>query len=260
MNCKYIEKLLNLYIDDMLEGDIRKDVTFHIKNCESCRDKLYELEHIKLILGELPKEEVPFNLAANLKAKIREDQRESIRIRRRRSIIRGGIAVVATIVIGISIRSGFYTSKKSSDMGDREDTEIKHDMEIAEAPKERMQTKDDTIPQSESGDADMAKEDTSEKQSIDLEKGIFRDEDKFLTEDVIIYVQDVCITPQAVEWVARIHDIDVLKIGEDSITLEVDSKPKRDVLLEELHKLGIVENIGSDRDSSQIKITITEKE
>lgn len=252
MKCQDVDRVLNLYIDDMLEENDKKDVASHINSCERCRRELTELETTINLLGELPEKELPSDFQDRLRSKLQAEVANTRPNKRRVYMTRGAIALAAAAVVAISLKVGMSNELKR-DMAEQEKADMGAEEQISgdeAAPEQAMDKADE--------DKAEALEDSAEKEAEDEQKGAVKpmDEYRSLTEEVVIRVQDVCANPQAIERMAFMHDIEVLEVQEDSIIVEIDTREKRKLFYDELSKLGTVENLGKDEDSSKIKITI----
>lgn len=61
MNCKKVEDLLSAYIENDLSEEVRKEVSLHLEQCESCRQLKEKMEELIYSFNDL-EEEVPFFL------------------------------------------------------------------------------------------------------------------------------------------------------------------------------------------------------
>lgn len=259
MKCGEVDKLLSLYIDDMLDEAIKEDVTSHIDSCDRCREEFHELRATLDLLKGLSEKELPPGFQDRLNSRLQATEIEVRPDKRRKNITRGVIALAAALVIAISVKSGIYDApKKSMESQDDADVEVKYDRETESAPRAEIgEADEDRAEQSAESD-----EKGAEKQTEDIKKNGIESlqKDGVLTEEVVIKVQDVCANPQAVERMAFIHDIEVIDVQEDSIIVKIDTKEKRRLFYDELSKIGMVENVGSNRESSEVKITILREE
>lgn len=81
MNCQRVEDLLSMYIEHELPGDLHREVTLHLEQCDQCRALKEKLEELIYVLPEL-EEEVPFFLENRLyyipeSQEVIEERRES---------------------------------------------------------------------------------------------------------------------------------------------------------------------------------------
>ncbi|GAJ02118.1 unnamed protein product, partial [marine sediment metagenome] len=74
MNCKKIEKLLNPYIDRVLDAESTQQIEEHLKSCSSCREDYLKLKQVVSALNSISPQPAPETLTQNIMAKIsRED-------------------------------------------------------------------------------------------------------------------------------------------------------------------------------------------
>ena len=74
MNCQKIKKLLNLYIDQVLDAESTQTVEEHLKSCPTCQDEYLRLKEIVASLNFLPQVSAPQNLTQNIMAKISQEE------------------------------------------------------------------------------------------------------------------------------------------------------------------------------------------
>ena len=61
MKCNEIRELLSIYIDDMLEDELKSEVEKHIAFCPECKKEYEELKKLSQILSDLPEVPLPEN-------------------------------------------------------------------------------------------------------------------------------------------------------------------------------------------------------
>lgn len=76
------------------------------------------------------------------------------------------------------------------------------------------------------------------------------------SESVEVYVQDVCITPQTLQFMAANNGIELIQMEDSSATFEIVNDEQRIVLYEELSKMGRVEETGDNIGGNQVKVVI----
>ncbi len=255
MKCQDMYKLINLYIDNMLDEDGQKELEAHIEECEKCRTDFKELEATKKLLGSLPDEDTPPGFEKRLHNRLVEVKLESSG-NNKKYTSRGILAIATALVVFVVLKIGLYNAPM--EMSD----DMVAEMEVAEDKGKDMDTKEELYTQGDGYGAEVIAtgEDEVDIEARDMDETIKEDkkgsEEGLLTEDVAVKVQDVCANTQAIERIALMHDIEVVEIEDDSIIVEVDTLEKRRTLYEELSKLGKVENLGRDQHSGKVKITI----
>jgi len=70
MNCQKIKKLLNPYIDQVLDAESTQQVEEHLKSCSTCREEYLKLNNIISAVNSLSPQPAPENLTENIMAKI----------------------------------------------------------------------------------------------------------------------------------------------------------------------------------------------
>jgi len=123
MNCQKIKKLLNPYIDQVLDRDTAQQVNEHLKSCPTCQDEFLGLKEMVASLNSLSPQPVPENLTENIMAKIsqKEIQIQSSwmdRLKRQISIPRlsfrlAGAAAVAALIVFFAFTFIFNTPDTS---------------------------------------------------------------------------------------------------------------------------------------------------
>jgi len=77
MKCEKIQKMLPDYSVGALSAKKRELIRSHIKNCPKCMERLEHLNKIALLMDNIPQEEAPSYLWANIKEKITSYEEES---------------------------------------------------------------------------------------------------------------------------------------------------------------------------------------
>jgi len=73
MNCQKIIKLLNPYVDQVLDAESAQQVEEHLKSCSTCRKEYLELNNIISAVNSLSPQPAPENLTENIMAKISQE-------------------------------------------------------------------------------------------------------------------------------------------------------------------------------------------
>ena len=74
MNCQKIKKLLNPYIDQVLDADKTKQVDKHLKSCSTCNKEYQRLKEIITSLNSLSPQPAPKTFTQNIMAKISQEE------------------------------------------------------------------------------------------------------------------------------------------------------------------------------------------
>ncbi len=72
MNCNQIKKLINPYIDQILQAENAQQVEEHLKSCPTCREEYQRLKKMITSLNSLPEINAPKNINQNIMANIFE--------------------------------------------------------------------------------------------------------------------------------------------------------------------------------------------
>ena len=123
MNCQKIKKLLNPYIDQILDAESNQQVEEHLKSCSVCREEYLKLKQVIFSLNSLSPQPVPENLTENIMAKIPQEdvQIQSSwldRIKKQVSIPQlsfrlAGVAATAALIVFFAFTFIFNTPDSS---------------------------------------------------------------------------------------------------------------------------------------------------
>lgn len=76
INCKEINELISLYMDNELDELTRKAFEEHVNLCKDCKDNLDELLSMKELLGSIEEVELPEGFKATLHEKLMEEKQK----------------------------------------------------------------------------------------------------------------------------------------------------------------------------------------
>ncbi len=74
MNCQKIKKLLNPYIDKILDADTAKQVEVHLKSCSACNKEYQSLKEIITSLNSLSTQPAPADFTQSIMTKITQKE------------------------------------------------------------------------------------------------------------------------------------------------------------------------------------------
>ena len=74
MNCQKIIKLLNPYIDQVLDAESTQTIEAHLKSCPICREEYLKLKQVVSALNSISPQPAPANFTQNLMAKISQEE------------------------------------------------------------------------------------------------------------------------------------------------------------------------------------------
>ncbi len=74
MNCQKIKKLINPYIDQILDAESTQQVEEHLRSCSVCREEYLKLKQVIFSLNSLSPQATPENLTENIMAKISQKE------------------------------------------------------------------------------------------------------------------------------------------------------------------------------------------
>jgi hypothetical protein len=119
MNCQKIKKLLNPYIDKVLDADTAKQVELHLKSCSACNKEYQSLKEIIISLNSLSTQPTPVDFTQSIMIKISQKEIQiqtswMDRIKKQISIPRfsfrlAGAAAVAVLVVFFAFTFIFNT-------------------------------------------------------------------------------------------------------------------------------------------------------
>ena len=73
MNCQKIRKLINLYIDQILDAESAQQVEEHLKSCSACREEYSKLKQVVFSLNSISPQPAPADFTQNIMAKISQE-------------------------------------------------------------------------------------------------------------------------------------------------------------------------------------------
>jgi len=114
MNCQKIKKLLNLYIDEILDADTAQQVEEHLKTCSACREEHLKLKQVVSALNSISSQPAPADFTQNLMAKIsqKEIQIQSSwmdRIKKQISIPRFSLRLAGAAAVAVAVMFFAFT-------------------------------------------------------------------------------------------------------------------------------------------------------
>jgi len=74
MNCQKIIKLLNPYVDQVLDAESTQTVEEHLKSCSACREEYLKLKLVVSALNSISPQPVPADFTQNIMAKISQEE------------------------------------------------------------------------------------------------------------------------------------------------------------------------------------------
>ncbi|MCX7748554.1 MAG: anti-sigma factor [Clostridia bacterium] len=135
-SCSEINELISLYIDGLLENDLKSDFEEHLKTCEHCKEELEETLKIIEICGSMEEEELPHNFKEDLHARLVEleemkTNRNDI-IKRLNIFVKVASGFAAVLIFAVVYFGGFpFGEQKTSNDPERRQAAISS---IAVAP------------------------------------------------------------------------------------------------------------------------------
>ena len=74
MNCQKIKKLLNPYIDQVLDAESTQTVEEHLKSCSACHEEYLKLKQVVSTLNSISPQPAPADFTQNIMAKISQEE------------------------------------------------------------------------------------------------------------------------------------------------------------------------------------------
>ncbi len=111
MDCRVCQNLLNLYLDNELEGQALAELERHIAGCPECKAELDRLSKMNEFLNDLKEVEVPEGEREAFIDALRDRiEAEGVKVGKKRSILRP--ALVSAIVVVLALIT-FVTCPKT---------------------------------------------------------------------------------------------------------------------------------------------------
>jgi len=74
MNCQKIIKLLNPYVDQVLDAESTQTVEEHLKSCPTCHEEYLKLKQVVSALNSISPQSAPVDFTQNIMAKISQEE------------------------------------------------------------------------------------------------------------------------------------------------------------------------------------------
>lgn len=270
MDCRHFDDYISPYLDQSLERQDREEFEKHLNECAECRENLQETRKMISILSRLDEEPLPEGFRENLYKRLEE----------RRALISpyslkwiGAIAGIIILLFAIKVVRDINLAG-----GVMEETHIALDMAVDS--NSIADTAADVAPHSTRGEDNAAvgsdrysvdnpdgnekeyafeNRDESDKESYKGEDIDLDNEVRIESDLVELYVQDICITPQTLQFVAINNELELLESDEESVLIEIRDDEQRKVLYKELSKMGEIKDIGQNIGDNRVRIVIKNK-
>lgn len=258
MDCKDFDYNISLYIDDVLDEQNREELENHLKLCKRCRESFQETQEVISMVNSLKPEPLPHGFKDKLFSRIGSGKSLPAS-----SWLKWAGAVAGVLVIFFSIKAVLNTG-----ITGRLATTAPPPGEIAaDAPAEESEVMSLESP----AEDEAAMEADKDAGYVDIQEEVSRAEDGVdmiskespqegasgIQSNVVeVYVQDICITPETLKFIAIDRELELVRSDENSVDIKVSGQEDRNTLYHELSKLGEVKDIGDNMDSDQIKIII----
>ena len=106
MNCQKIKKLINPYIDQVLDTESTKQVEEHLRFCPACREEYSKLKQVVSALNSISPQIAPETLTQNIMAKISQKEIQiqtswMDRLKKQISILRLSFRLVGAAAVAV---------------------------------------------------------------------------------------------------------------------------------------------------------------
>lgn len=265
MDHKHFNEYISPYLDQILDRQDREEFEEHLSKCPECKNELEETRRLIGIIKNLDEEPLPQGFDNNLYRRLKKDKGIGNKYWLK------WIGAVASLVII------FFSIKAASNIGSMDgiDNMNKADMIAENAPLNQGTEKD---MDEYSGGMDIYSQDSSEETVQDgtdqdeaAQKEVVRGEanqdeaaqskstagmadsaetkgateSKMIESDIVeVYVQDVCITPQTLKFMAIDNELELVESDENSIVVKIIDYDQRRILFDELSKMGEIKEVG----------------
>lgn len=250
MDCKFVEKILNEYIDDQFSGTFRSQVEAHLYGCQDCTTKLNELKHIVKLVKTVEEIDLPEGFLDRLKSSI-QSQELTQKVQRKTGIqkfyVWAGVAAAFLILLGSTVLLI--------------DVNVLHEEPISESVAVMMEE----APETEEQIDDIALNDNAEPTAAramiveEEDKAVVQNyallENRINTDSIELKAKSVVVTTESLRDIAIKHGIEVLDMTCQGIVFKVDAA-KREILYEELSALGTIVETGTQVDSEMLSIMV----
>lgn len=275
MDCRHFDECISPYLDQMLDEQDRELFEIHLSKCPDCKNNLEETRKLISMMKKLNEEPLPQGFEDSLFKKL-ENSRESKNLYWLRWIG----AVAGVLVIFFSIKAVRNTvlmgnmdkmtketpsaQEMAKDEGSTLDMAPKEDLEEETARSESAvamndSTEADKDEYSEVGQ-DITKDDGIEATGKESEESYTGSSRGIQSDIVEVYVQDICITPQTLKFMAINNELELVESDENSVVIEIMDDEQRNILFDELSKMGEIREVGQETGGSKVKIIIKNKE
>ncbi|NLN40580.1 MAG: hypothetical protein GX160_01045 [Clostridiales bacterium] len=244
MDCKNFNEYISLYLDEILDEEDKKEFEEHLNQCPQCKKEFEETQKVVSLVKELGEEPVPHGFREsiiNRLGRLRKNQTSNL--------IRWIAAMAGVIIIFLSVKA-----IKDTRFTAGIDREVMPAEEVAE---DMASISDDSVNEFASPKDEGV---SAEVTSMEDDQGDKRASTMKVQSDLVeVYVQDICITPQTLKLMANSNGLDLIKSDENSVVIEIKEEKERNILYEELSKMGEIRDIGENIGGNEVKIIIKTK-
>lgn len=262
MDCRHFDEYISPYLDQVLDEKEKDLFERHLNNCPECKKNLEDTRRLISILGDLGEEPLPQGFQENMFRKL--EKLEDVQKPNGHYWLRWIGAIAGIIVMLFSIKaiknplSMGEMSKNSSPVQEMADeVDIASDMALHD---ESYIAMDDNV-EAERGDYDEDAQDDS--QSAAPKRAISEAENQYSngigsiqTDIVEVYVEDICITPQTLKDIAINNQFELIEADDNSVVIEMRDQTEREILYQELSKLGEIREVGQSTEENLVRIVI----
>ncbi|HZJ83768.1 MAG TPA: zf-HC2 domain-containing protein [Clostridia bacterium] len=247
MNSRHFDEYISPYLDKMTDEKDKRELEAHLSGCSKCKIVLDETRGIINNLKGLDDKTLPLNFHEGLFDRLDKSKNSM----RNRVWLKTAGAIVATVILLFTVKAiGNWSA-------------LDGDPDIEEPQQESDQLKDSSmLAMDEEAEGehieDSGAKTMNEEMQSNASKEDFRVVDRMgiQSESVEVYVEDICITPQTLQFMAVSNELELVHMDENSATFEMLNDEQRILLYEELSKMGNVIEVGETVGGDRVKVVI----
>lgn len=246
MDCEYFNKYISPYVDGMIDAKDKEALEKHLNQCSRCIAILHETREIIARVDELDEEILPADFHQSLLDRLGKGRNYMKSMKWFKTA--GVIVAIIVLLFSVKVIGNWGSMDKGKGLDDGTIQEENHEKE--EKPMIAMD--ENSIAQDKDTD-NIEEKRESQSSKEDKDEG---DVKMIRSESVEVYVQDVCITPQTLQFMAANNDLDLIEMEDSSATFGIKNDEHRVILYEELSKMGEVKETGDNIGGNQVKVVI----
>ena len=139
MKHRHVLRMLNDYVDGLLEEKLKTAVDQHLRSCPSCREEFEHVRTVRRTLDQLPSRPAPRGFLESVHQRLEKEQVPRPSVRKPwghgRVVIPAGVAAFATAAIAlVFVLNVMEPRKEGGEMvvGDRSDVQVEREMVVGD--------------------------------------------------------------------------------------------------------------------------------